>query len=94
MLKTGHIPRAFAESCKVCRFGPQSSHRPSLTPISCQIRRFFEKVQDKSTNMDAPEPDWKYLSGFAVKKGRPETAGRGIANDLIARRRGPIMATK
>ena len=40
--------------------------------------------------MDAPEPDWRYLSGFAVKKGRPEPAGRGIANDLLAPRRGPI----
>ena len=54
---------------------------------------FFETVQDKSTDMDAPEPEWKYLSGFAVKKGRPESAGRGIANDLIAPRRGPIMTT-
>ena len=47
---------------------------------------FFETVQDKSTDMDAPEPEWKYLSGFAVKKGRPEPAGRGIINDLIAPR--------
>ena len=51
---------------------------------------FFETVQDKSTDMDAPEPDWKYLSGFAVRKGRPEPAGRGTTNDLIAPRRGPI----
>ena len=27
--------------------------------------------------MDAPEPEWKYLSGFAVKKGPPEPVGRG-----------------
>ena len=51
-------------------------------------------VQDKSTDMDAPEPDWKYLSGFAVKKGRPEPTGRGIANDSIVRRRGPIRMTQ
>ena len=43
--------------------------------------------------MDVPEPDRKYLSGFAVKKSRPEPAGRGIANDLIAPRQGPIMTT-
>ena len=55
-----------------------------------QFDDFFETVQDKSTDMDAPEPDWKYLSGFAVKKGRPEPAGRGTTNDLIAPRRGPI----
>ena len=51
---------------------------------------FFEMVQDKSTDMDAPEPEWKYLSGFAVKKGRPEPAGRGIADGLIVPRRGLI----
>ena len=27
---------------------------------------FFEMVQDKSTDLD---PEWKYLSGFATKKG-------------------------
>ena len=50
-------------------------------------------MQNKSTNLDAPEPEWKYLSGFAVKKGCPEPAGRGIANGLIAPSRGPITAT-
>ena len=40
-LTTGHVPRAFAESRKVCRFGPQSTQRTCLAPISCQIRRFF-----------------------------------------------------
>ena len=55
---------------------------------------FFETVQDESTDMDAPEPDWKYLSGFAVKKGRPEPAGRGISNDLIAPRQGPITTAQ
>ena len=55
---------------------------------------FFETVQDKSTDMDTPEPEWKYLSGFAVKKGRPEPAGRGIINDLIAPRRGPSVMTQ
>ena len=44
--------------------------------------------------MDAPEPDWKYLSGFVVKKCHPEPAGRGIANDLIVPRRGPISTTQ
>ena len=55
---------------------------------------FFETVQDKSTDMDTPEPEWKYLSGFAVKKGRPEPAGRGITNELIAPRRGPSTMTQ
>ena len=33
--------------------------------------------------MDAPEPEWKYLSGFAVKKGLPGPAGRGITDRLL-----------
>ena len=44
--------------------------------------------------MDTPEPDWENLSGFAVKKGRPEPTGRGMTNDLIAPRRGPITMTQ
>ena len=40
--------------------------------------------------MDAPEPEWKYLSGFAVKKGPPEPAGRRITDRLIVPRRGPM----
>ena len=67
---------------------PRTSH---FSPqFHVKFDNFFETVQDKSTNMDAPEPDWKYLSGFAVKKGRPEPVGRGISNDLIALRQGPI----
>ena len=33
---------------------------------------FFETVQTKATDLDAPEPAWKYLSGFATKKGTPK----------------------
>ena len=39
--------------------------------------------------MDAPEPEWKYISGFAVKKGSPEPVGRGVTDRLIVPRRGP-----
>ena len=28
---------------------------------------FFETVQSKATDLDAPDPEWKYLSGFATK---------------------------
>ena len=54
---------------------------------------FFETVKDRSTDLDAPELEWTYLSGFAIKKGRPEPAGRGIPNSLIAPRRGQITLT-
>ena len=86
--------------------GPSPSHARSvalvLNPRNGHVSQqfhdkfddLFETVQDKSTDMDTPEPDWKYLSGFAVKKGRPEPAGRGISNDLIAPRRGPITTAQ
>ena len=54
---------------------------------------FFETVQDKSTDLDAPEPEWKYLSRFTIKKGQHEPVGRGIPNSLIAQRRGQITMT-
>ena len=82
--------------------GPSPSHARSvalvLNPrtghVSPQFHvkfdDFFETVQDKSTNMDAPELEWKYLSGFAVKKGPSEPLGRGITDRLIVPRRGPM----
>ena len=71
---------------------PRTGH--VLPQFHVKFDDFFETVQDKSTDMDAPEPEWKYLSGFAVKKGSPESAGRGIINDLIAPRRGPSAMTQ
>ena len=83
--------------------GPSPSHARSVTLVlnprtghvspqfHVKFDNFFETVQDKSTNMDAPEPEWKYLSGFAVKKGptEPVGRGRGITDRLIVPRRGP-----
>ena len=82
--------------------GPSLSHARSVALVldprtghvspqfHVKFNDFFETVQDKSTNMDAPEPEWKYLSGFAVKKGPPEPTGRGITDRLIVPRRGPM----
>ena len=82
--------------------GPSPSHARSVTLVlnprtghvspqfHVKFDDFFETVQDKSTNMDAPEPEWKYLSGFAVKKGSPEPVGRGVTDRLIVPRRGPM----
>ena len=39
--KTQRVPRAFTESCTVCSLGAKSTHRPRLTPIPCEIQRFF-----------------------------------------------------
>ena len=42
--------------------------------------------------MDAPEPQWKYLSGFAIQKGQPKTRTTDPLGDLLAPRRGPTTA--
>ena len=53
---------------------------------------FFETVQKKSTDLDAPDPEWKYLSGFAIQKGQPKPRSNGPLSDLLAPRRGPTTA--
>ena len=40
--------------------------------------------------MDAPEPEWKYLSGFAIKKDR---GSKGALANLLAPRRGATKVT-
>ena len=51
---------------------------------------FFETVQAKATDLDAPDPEWKYLSGFATKKGTPKAATKGGLDGLLTPRRGAI----
>ena len=53
---------------------------------------FFETVQHKATDLDAPDPEWKYLSGFAIHKGQPRPSAKGPLGDLIVPRRGPPNA--
>ena len=84
--------------------GPSPSHawsvalvlNPRTGHVSPQFHvkfdDFFETVWDKPNDLDAPEPEWKYISGFAVNKGHSEPAGRGLTNRLLAPRRGPITA--
>ena len=38
---------------------------------------FFETVQARATDLNAADPEWKYLSGFATKKGTPKAAAKG-----------------
>ena len=56
------------------------------------MRRFFGMVQDKPTDLDTPEPELKYLSGFAVWKGQNKTEVKGVMDCLLAPRRGPATA--
>ena len=53
---------------------------------------FFETVQTKATDLDAPEPAWKYLSGFATKKGTPKSVVIGGLDNLLVPKRGSIGA--
>ena len=82
--------------------GPSPNHarlvalilNPHTSHVSPQFHvkfdDFFETVRDKSTDFDAPDPEWKYLSGFAVRKdwARPDSAG--LIERLITPRRGPV----
>ena len=64
--------------------GPSPSHartvalilNPRTGHVSPQFHMkfddFFETVGNSPTDMDIPEPEWKYLSGFAIKKGKTD----------------------
>ena len=54
---------------------------------------FFEMVQDKSTDLNAPDPEWKYLSSFATKKGPAKIGAKGGLGGLLALRQGATAAT-
>ena len=49
-------------------------------------------MQHKATDLDAPDPEWKYVSGFAIHKGQPRPLAKEPLGDLIVPRRGPINA--
>ena len=44
------------------------------------------------TDLDALEPQWKYLCWFAIQKGQPKTRSTGPLGDLLAPRRVPTTA--
>ena len=93
--RTGHSQMETLLSTRVY-LGPSPSHARSvalvLNPrtghVSPQFHvkfdDIFETVQDKLTELDAPEPEWKYLSGFAVWKGQNKTEVKGVMNRLLA----------
>ena len=54
---------------------------------------FFETVQDKLTDLNAPNPEWKYLSGFATKRGPAKEGAKGGLDSLLVPRRGVTVAT-
>ena len=54
---------------------------------------FFETVGNSPTDMDLPEPEWKYLSGFVIKKDKPDKDSKGALSTLLAPRRGARKVT-
>ena len=85
--------------------GPLPSHAWSVTLVlnlrtghvspqfHLKFDDFFEMFQDKPTNLDAPKPEWKYLSGFAVRKGPAKSGIKGVMDSLLVPWRGPTMTT-
>ena len=51
---------------------------------------FFETVQAKVTDLDAPDPEWKYLSDFATKKGTTKAVPNGGARQPLGTAKGSI----
>ena len=69
-------------------FNPRTGH---MSPqFHFKFDDFFETVQAKATDLDAPDPEWKYLSGFATKKGTPKAVTKGGLDSLLAPQRGAI----
>ena len=54
---------------------------------------FFETVQDKSTDLDAPDPEWKYLSSPVVRKGPSKSGAKGVLDGLLTPCRETTMVT-
>ena len=70
---------------------PRTGH--VLPQFHVKFDDFFETVQEKSTNLDAPEPEWKYLSGFAIHKEQPKPKTNEPFSGLIIPRRGTTSAS-
>ena len=82
--------------------GPSPNHARSIALVlnprtghvspqfHVKFNNFFETVQAKAIDLDAPDPEWKYLSGFATKRGTPKSVTRGGLDGLLAPQRGAI----
>ena len=76
--------------------GPSPNHarsialvlNPRIGHVSPQFHvkfdAFFETVQAKATDLDAPDPELKYLRGFATKRGTPKSVSKGGLDGLLA----------
>ena len=86
--------------------GPSPSHARSVALIlnprtghvspqfHVKFDDFFETVGNNPTGMDSPDPEWKYLSGFAIKKGAADKGAKGTLTNLLTPRRGVTDAVR
>ena len=50
-------------------------------PSSMSSLMVFETIKAKSTSFDRPDPEWKYLSGFTVSKGKKKQRKAASSTD-------------
>ena len=99
------VPKWKQRARLVIYLGPSPSHartvalilNPRTGHVSPQFHvkfdDFFETVGNSPTDMDIPEPEWKYLSGFVIKKGQTDKDPKGALSTLLAPRRGAKKVT-
>ena len=92
MIQTRGVPRSITKPRQVGALvlNPRTGH---VSPqFHVKFDDFFETVQSKDMDMDAPDPQWKYLSGFATRKDQPKKRTTRPLEGLIAPRRVPTLA--
>ena len=83
-----HLPWTIAKSCTFRGVDTESRHGACVAQFHVKFDDFFETVGNSPTGMDSPEPEWKYLSGFAIKKGAADKGAKGTLTNLLTPRRG------
>ena len=88
-----HISRSIAKPCSYSGPDSKPAHRARITSVPHKVRRFFETVGNSPSGMDTPEPEWKYLSGFVIKKGATDKGSKGALTNLLTPPRGATKVT-
>ena len=92
--ETWSVPRTVSQSHPPRGFGSEPKDRSRVPQFHIKFDDFFETVQTKATDLNAPEPAWKYLSCFAMKKGTPSSVNKEGLDNILVPRRGSIVAAR
>ena len=76
-LKTRGIPWSITKPYLISGTSAQPRTGHVLQQFHVKFNDFFDMVQEKPTDLDTPELEWKYLSGFAAWRDRTKQASRG-----------------